>query len=132
MGHVENNAKTTGKKRGGITGKGFLPGVSGNAGGRPRKTPVTDALRKMLEEDPKLAMRAAKALFAQVFRKNGPVVQAFREIADRVDGKSAERVEVTGEDGEAIQFKSDDIDGKILELAARIRARHKEKRTKDR
>jgi len=32
---VENNEKAT-KRLGGITGKGFMPGKSGNPGGRPR------------------------------------------------------------------------------------------------
>lgn len=34
-GIVENNKKTT-KKLGGCTGKGFMPGKSGNPGGRPK------------------------------------------------------------------------------------------------
>lgn len=37
---VENNEIST-KKLGGITGKGFMPGVSGNPGGRP-KNPLKD------------------------------------------------------------------------------------------
>ena len=36
MDNVEINEKTTEKKLGGITGKGFMPGQSGNPGGRPR------------------------------------------------------------------------------------------------
>ena len=36
--------KTTTKRAGGITGKGFMPGHSGNPGGRPRSE------RKLLEE----------------------------------------------------------------------------------
>jgi hypothetical protein len=44
---VENNVKTA-KKLGGITGKGFLPGQSGNAGGRPKRSPITDAYREIL------------------------------------------------------------------------------------
>lgn len=34
---VENNEIAT-KKLGGVTGKGFMPGVSGNPGGRPKNT----------------------------------------------------------------------------------------------
>jgi len=36
--------KTTAKQPGGVTGKGFLPGQSGNPGGRPRSE------RKLLEQ----------------------------------------------------------------------------------
>ena len=34
--NVANNTETT--KLGGITGKGFMPGVSGNPGGRPKNS----------------------------------------------------------------------------------------------
>lgn len=40
---VENNAET-GRRLGGVTGKGFVPGQSGNPGGRPR------ALARMVRE----------------------------------------------------------------------------------
>jgi hypothetical protein len=36
--NVQNNEINNGKKLGGITGKGFMPGVSGNPGGRPKGT----------------------------------------------------------------------------------------------
>lgn len=36
---VANNAGTTGKRLGGITGKGFLPGRNGNPSGRPKRLP---------------------------------------------------------------------------------------------
>lgn len=47
---VANNGKTTGKTVGGVTGKGFLPGQSGNPSGRPKK-PLTDRYRGVLEAD---------------------------------------------------------------------------------
>ncbi len=53
--NVENNTETT-KKLGGITGKGFMPGVSGNPGGRP-KTPLKDFTRERflaMDENQKL------------------------------------------------------------------------------
>lgn len=102
----------------------FKPGTSGNAGGRPRKAPITDELRRILEHEPN-ARKAAWALFKLALKGN---VSAFREIADRVEGKSTERVEWTGADGEAIQFKSDNLDERILELAERIRSRQREVR----
>ena len=37
---VENNEIAT-KKLGGVTGKGFMPGISGNPGGRP-KSPLKE------------------------------------------------------------------------------------------
>lgn len=35
---VENKETNNEKKLGGVTGKGFMPGVSGNPGGRPKGT----------------------------------------------------------------------------------------------
>lgn len=42
---VGNNEKST-KKLGGITGKGFMPGKSGNPSGRPKNT-LKDFVRQM-------------------------------------------------------------------------------------
>src|SRR5262249_51001190 len=47
---VGNNEPTTSYMLGGITGKGFLPGVSGNPSGRPKSTPITDLLREIFED----------------------------------------------------------------------------------
>lgn len=49
--NVSNNEKTTkdGKLLGGITGKGFMPGQSGNPSGRPKNT-LKDYVRKMFME----------------------------------------------------------------------------------
>ena len=44
---VENNTETT--KLGGITGKGFMPGQSGNPGGRPKGTMKSYLSRKFME-----------------------------------------------------------------------------------
>lgn len=41
--------RTTPKQRGGVTGKGFLPGKSGNPGGRPRSE--RSLLQSMYGED---------------------------------------------------------------------------------
>jgi hypothetical protein len=51
--------RTTRKQRGGITGKGFLPGRSGNAGGRPGgEALMRRSLRKSFEENEAQAMAA--------------------------------------------------------------------------
>lgn len=49
---VGNNEKTT--KLGGVTGKGFMPGVSGNPSGRPKDTLkafIAKELREMSDDE---------------------------------------------------------------------------------
>ena len=53
---VANNEKTT-KKLGGITGKGFMPGKSGNPSGRPKNT-LKDYVRQMFMEMSDVEKRA--------------------------------------------------------------------------
>lgn len=48
--NVENNAETT-KKPGGVTGKGFMPGQSGNPGGRPKDTLKAFIARELRDMD---------------------------------------------------------------------------------
>lgn len=47
--NVDNNETNNEYKLGGITGKGFMPGVSGNPGGRPKGT-LKDYVRKKFME----------------------------------------------------------------------------------
>lgn len=48
MENVENNEIAT-KQLGGVTGKGFMPGTSGNPGGRPKNTMKSYLSKKFLE-----------------------------------------------------------------------------------
>lgn len=48
MEDVANNAGTTGKMLGGITGKGFMPGQSGNSSGRPKGETMKEFARRFL------------------------------------------------------------------------------------
>ena len=81
----------------------FKPGQSGNPGGRPKKLPITEIYNELLEEgvtksDIKKAMRAL------IKGKSQASVQALKEMADRVEGKPTERLELTGADGEPLQL----------------------------
>lgn len=87
---VANNGKTT-KKLGGSTGKGFMPGKSGNPSGRPKSKPFTDALSKIFTEAECLAV--AKAL-AKKARKGS--LAHFQEAANRIEGPVQREAEQLG------------------------------------
>jgi hypothetical protein len=61
--HVANNTKTTG----GITGKGFKPGRSGNPSGRPKSADFAKEVRAFLQE-PHPKRRAQSQLRAIIER----------------------------------------------------------------
>ena len=66
----------------------FKPGNPGGPG-RPKKTPLTDALRRILD-----VQSNADALAMALFRKaKKGSYQEFKEIADRVEGKVSQREE---------------------------------------
>lgn len=106
---VEKNAKPTprspdGKRLGGVTGKGFMPGQSGCPGGRPKKQPLTRALEAQLGDpapnDPKGLTRAQKIADALIKLAERGNVPAAKEIADRVEGKVPQAL--TGAEGSAL------------------------------
>ncbi len=95
-----------------IVGKAtqFKPGHSGNAGGRPKKTPLTDACREVLAkavpDDPAgqtYAEAIAERLASAALAGNIP---AAREIADRAEGKARQSMEVSGPDGRALDVRN--------------------------
>ena len=90
----------------------WKPGISPNPGGRPCKTPVTDALRRLLAElhpDQKRhkgktrADVIAEQMLAQSESSDLPTQ---KEVIDRVEGKVPQKSEHGGPDGGAIPFIS--------------------------
>jgi Family of unknown function (DUF5681) len=89
----------------------WQPGRSGNPGGRPKKKPITDALRQLLEQEYSgkekrfkgLSNVCVLALRMFELAMSGDL-RAFQEIADRVEGKVATRQEYCGPDGGAIPW----------------------------
>jgi hypothetical protein len=84
----------------------------GNAGGRPKKTPLTDALRRFLALDEKdfkaiakskkVTLTVAERMAIEILRLEADY-RNLKEIADRTDGKVAQRIELTGDDGGPIE-----------------------------
>jgi hypothetical protein len=85
----------------------FQPGQSGNPTGKPKQKPLRDALLlaiKRVDKDDKIKLNAmAEALVEKALAGD---VMAFREIADRVEGKVAQQTIVTGdEDGGPVRLE---------------------------
>lgn len=93
---VQNNEPTTEKLFGGCTGKGFKPGVSGNPGGRPKKTPLTDLFSEMLDQPETIEM-VRKSVVEMI--KSGRMVSQLmlKEMAERVEGKVSQTLELNGD-----------------------------------
>jgi hypothetical protein len=94
----ENRGKT-GEKRKPPIGRRFQKGQSGNPGGRPRKTKLTDATRTWLAQvDPKSgltnAMRVTIAVGKKALRGSH---EAFKALADRAEGRPAQSIELSRE-----------------------------------
>jgi hypothetical protein len=109
----------------------FRPGETGNAGGRPKKTPITDALRELLDQEYSGKERRFKgltnarvlalAMYEQAIAGGVSGVSAAKEITDRIQGRAPQSVTMGGPDGGAIPFMSlsrEDNERRIAELLA--------------
>lgn len=94
--------------------KPWKPGQSGNPGGRPKSKPLTDELLRFLEQEaPKGKGQTWASLIAEALVKKARRgdVRAITELANRIEGKPRQAVELSG----------NGLDG----LAERIAAAHK-------
>lgn len=102
----------------------WQPGQSGNPGGRPKKQPITDALRDLVERatiplkrPPTLAEQLARQLLRQALKgKMAPIV----EVIDRIEGKARQRVEQSGPEGGPIPYElpgtREEVERRVQEL----------------
>ena len=108
MSKVDKTTNSNGKMEGGITGKGFKKGKSGNPNGRPKGVQsIPDILRKIGDEEgtvdgvPKLEVVLRRVFNMALGFKDEkgtwhhPEAWAIRFIADRTEGKALERIETT-------------------------------------
>jgi hypothetical protein len=121
----QNTGENT-KKRGNIKNlrPPWQPGQSGNPGGRPKKTLLTDAYRAQLampypgDRKKRTYAQVIAEKIAKEAAKKGSVYAAS-EIADRTEGRPPQALEVGGLNGEPIHV---DIEGLTNEgLDAEIR-----------
>ena len=79
---------------GGATGKGWLPGQSGNPGGRPRGKSITAKLRKILDSEytdgKTVADHIVDTIVKEVLDPSGKYgfnTPLLKELLDRTEGK---------------------------------------------
>ena len=95
---LKNNIENNEKMPGGITGKGFMPGKSGNPNGRPKKgTAIADilndiGLERIIVNGEEITKREAvmRKVYAEAAKGQS---WAIHFIADRTEGKAVERIE---------------------------------------
>jgi hypothetical protein len=87
------------KKLGGCTGKGFMPGQSGNPGGVPKKKWLSDVTEEMLEEklkDPAFREQYKDSLWKKLLAHGVVSAMTLDKIWERTEGKVTQTVDVNG------------------------------------
>jgi hypothetical protein len=89
--------RRSGKLLGGVTGKGFLPGKTGNPNGRPRTRGLVNALRASVSDispdGRSIEELLVAALIEEAFGgRNGMAALAY--IFDRLEGRPSQQIEV--------------------------------------
>ena len=112
----ENNSK---KQLGGITGKGFMPGQSGNPGGRPMGSVKVSSCYERALARPFPGDQQGRT-YAQVIADRTIElaaegrIDAIKEITDRTEGRSKHTIDVSRRDlrKEYLQRTVDDLSSK--------------------
>jgi len=73
----------------------WKPGQSGNPNGRPKKKPVTDLYEEILN-DPEAIAELRNAIRSSLRSGKMAMVLQLKEMAERVEGKVSQPVEVEG------------------------------------
>jgi hypothetical protein len=98
--NVENNLKQHGHTRqlGGITGRGFLPGRSGNVNGRPKtNTGLVNAIRAKVAEvapDGRTVAQHIAAMLVEESLRGRNKIAAASVILDRLEGRPAQQLDL--------------------------------------
>jgi L-rhamnose isomerase len=110
---VQKNGRGTG----GITGKGFMPGRSGNPGGRPQG--LARATRELVGEDRLALAQLWWDIARDDTRRDSDRLEASKLLADRGWGKAAVVQPQEGDplDLAALEGAAEEFRARILKLA---------------
>jgi hypothetical protein len=110
---VQNNGRATG----GITGRGFQPGRSGNPGGRPQG--LAKATRELVGEDGMKLAEFWLSIMEDDTRRDSDRLDASKLLADRGWGKAAVFAPQEGDplDLAAMEQAAEEFRAAILRLA---------------
>jgi hypothetical protein len=113
MGRVQNNGEATG----GITGKGFRPGCSGNPGGKPKG--LARATRELVGEDGMKLAAFWLSIMDDPMRRDSDRLEASKLLADRGWGKVATYEPQEGDpfDWENVEEAAEQFDREVARLA---------------
>lgn len=113
---MTNNAKNNEKQRkgksplGGVTGRGFMPGKSGNPNGRPRTRGLLNALKAAVEEvgpdGRNVEQQVVDALIDEALRGRHRL-PAIQTIFDRLEGRPRQQLEIKHDDLGDLASRSD-------------------------
>lgn len=99
MNNADNNdeQREEPKQLGGVTGRGFLPGQSGNPSGRPRTRGLVVALRAKVAEigkDGRTVEEKLVAVLVDEALRGKHRLAAVEVIFDRLEGRARQQIEV--------------------------------------
>ena len=115
MSSVQNNGGATG----GVTGRGFRPGRSGNPGGRPQS--LAKATRQLVGEDGMKLAAFWLSIMQDETRRDSDRLEASKLLADRGWGKAPTFAALEEEDPlglAALEGAAEEFRARILTLAS--------------
>ena len=90
MSIVQSRPKTT--RLGGVTGRGFQPGQSGNPGGRPKG--LSRRVRELVGDDGYAIAEFMLKMMNDETARNADRIEAAKWLADRAFGRSVQAVDI--------------------------------------